>query len=219
MASLFSNGLVLSDMQKLEALRFNAPVDTKESYQNYCLLIKYLELLAEGGLVFFPLTISKTAGPDFILRTQGKTIGLEQMIAQATAYGHPMQDGVVTHPLYEPQVSSIRGMGYLDRVISGHGAAKEAPQQEWVSIITDSIQRKVLKLQSGVLNEADELELLIYDNTYVSVFIEPDEARCNLNTELQKRGIAQSGFTRISIITQNKLLYDVENCRLTVTKY
>jgi hypothetical protein len=236
MSPLFTGKLVLLDMRNLEDLHYMVPmqINTKKSYRRYC-FIKYLELLGEGKLLSFPMVIKNTETPDFIISIKGKTIGIEQTMALAWVHEQSIQpflgsQSVLSQPgnveQSEQVFKSSFGMDDEDTVylrprerMIDSGWIGDEYQLEWVKIQADTIQRKVVNLHKETFNGTDETELLIFDNTYVSVFIQPEEMMCSLNAELEKRSLTHSEFARISIVTMNRLLYDVENRQLILTKH
>jgi|GEM_PF-6909562 len=234
MSPLFTGNLVLMDVRNLEDLHYMVPMqtNTKKSYRRYC-LIKYLELLGESKLLSFPMVIKNTETPDFIISIKGKTIGIEQTMASAWAPEPTLQPILDSHYLTqigngehrERELKSSFGIDDEDIIslrprerLIGYGWSGDEYQWEWVKIQADTIQRKIVNLQKGTFKGTDETELLIFDNTYVSTFIQPEETICILKAELEKRSLKHSSFARISIVTNNRLLYDIENRQLILTQ-
>lgn len=184
---------------------------TAQHRERYCLK-QYLVTLLRNNLLTFPFKITKCESPDFIIENNDKSlVGFEITEAATESHQKAMTD------LERCPVGTILEMGTNALIppggkLTGEGWNGNAVEKEWADIVSDSIYKKTLKLNSNYFNKINEFLLLIYDNTHLSTMLHIEEVASFLQTTIRNK-MAQSSFGKlyqqVSIIHSDVLLFDV----------
>lgn len=226
--------LSIDNQQELENINFDVPdrSNGRKSYhtERYS-VIEYLKKLSKFNLVSFPMEITKHEAPDFFIKNPISSCGLEFTEASTEAFQCAMSkqsnmEGFVlidtstfkkSEQVTVKQVNqSFDGVGKKTLFfrkgdkMSGPGWIDDEPEVEWAEIIADTIKKKTVILNKPHFNTQFRTELLIYDNTHVSIkpskvigYLDKAIGSLNLNTKY----ILQ--YECISIIVHNKIIYDL----------
>ena len=96
----------------------------------------------------------------------------------------------------------------------GSGFINDEPEIEWSEIIANAIEKKTITLNKPHFYSVEDIELLIYANTHVSIFIEATDAlnylqKAIASKELKSKYALQ--YKRVSVMMHKEILYDVTN--------
>lgn len=180
--------------------------------ERYCLKI-YLIQLSQDKFLKFPLRIIKEEAPDFLILYCDETTALEVTDASTEDYQQAM-----TELANSPQ-GTVLEMGTNKLVkpgerLIGEGWEGDSVEIEWVDIILNSIKNKTETLNQPHFKTTDRYELLIYDNSHLSVMLHVKDALPLLKKAISKKlNVKHFGrnFHSISVIHKDKLLYDITN--------
>lgn len=174
--------------------------------ERYC-IVAYLLHLAETGLLDYPLALAKGESPDFTLRfADGRTRGVE-----VTEASTPEHQRAATQLERSPPGTLLEGD---DLRLPGEesrdaGWVGDEPEREWAGLVLEAVRRKVDGYDYG---NPDELELLVYDLTRVSVMIKLEDGAPFLRETIRswrREAGPQQVFSRISVLRDSALLHDV----------
>lgn len=230
--------LSISNQEQLKNTIFNVPARSygrKPYHAERYSVIEYLKKLFKYKMVNFSVMITKHESPDFLINTPDFKRGLEFTEASteafqcATSKQSSMNEFVFldlsmfkkTEQVTVKQVSrSFDGEGNKKLFIkkgdklSGQGWKNDEPEIEWSEIIAETIEKKTAILNKPHFNTDYSTELLIYDNTHVSIFVDPSEVLTYLQKaigllELKTKYDLQ--YKCVSVISHNQVLYDITN--------
>jgi hypothetical protein len=185
-------------------------------------------------MVNFPIVIKKHESPDFLIDTPGCKRGLEFTEASTESFQCATSKQSSTKLVFldlsmfkkseQVTVKQVRqsfdGEGNKKLFIkkgdkmSGQGWKNDEPEIEWSAIIAATIEKKTAILNKPHFNTNFSTELLIYDNTHVSIFVESSKVLTYLQKaigllELSTKYDLQ--YECVSVISHNKVLYDITN--------
>lgn len=203
-------------LERLSSIDCSVPTRTKgrksSHRERHCLKI-YLMYLSQNGLLSFPLKIIKEEAPDFLILCRNETTALEVTDASTEEYQRAMTELAKSPPdtVLESGTNKLVKAG--ERLI-GEGWSGNSVETEWVDIILKSIIDKTTSLNRPHFKSADRHELLIYDNSHVSVMLHLEDALPLLKKAIHEKfnvKYSEKNFHSISIIHSNQLLYDIAN--------
>lgn len=237
------NILIISNQEQLEDTIFNVPArsDGRKPYhaERYS-VIEYLKKLFKYKMVNFPIVIKKHESPDFLINTPGRKRGLEFTEASTEAFQCAISKQSSTNEIVfldlsmfkkseqvtVKQVSqSFDGKGNKKLFIkkgdrmSGQGWKNDEPETEWSAIIAETIEKKTVILNKPHFNTNFSTELLIYDNTHVSIFVEPSEVLTYLQQAIDLLELSTKydlQYECVSVISRHKVLYDITNSSIVL---
>lgn len=169
--------------------------------------------LFRNRLLKFPLKIRKEEAPDFLILCRDETTALEATDASTEEYQQAMTE-LAKSPagtLLESGTSKLVKPG--ERLI-GPGWKGNSVEIEWGDIIVKSIIDKSISLNQPHFKTANRYELLIYDNSHLSVMLHVKDAVSLLKKAVYEKlnvKYFEKNFNSISIIHNNLLLYDIGN--------
>lgn len=184
--------------------------------ERYCLKI-YLIYLLQNKLLKFPFKIIKEEAPDFFILCHNETIALEVTDAATEDYQRAMTE------LEKSPLGTILESGTYELVkpgqrLNGPGWNGNSAEIEWVRVILDSIINKIKSLNQPHFKTAGRYELLIYDNSDVSVMLHVKDAlpllKKSIHEKLNTKRFEKT-FHLISVIHSSQLLYDVTDKTLS----
>lgn len=208
-------------IKKLSNIDCSVPARTcgrKASHrERYCLKI-YLVQLSQSGILKFPLRVDKAEAPDFFLSSNDKTTTLEVTETSTENYQRAMTE-LAKSPEGTILEKGTNKLIKLGGCLIGRGWKGNSVETGWVDIILNSIINKTTSLNKPHFKFADRDELLIYDNSPVSVMLHVQEAlpllRKAIHEKLNIKHLKKR-FHAISVI-HNELLYDIGNIGNTHT--
>ena len=233
--------MFVPDIKALSNIAFTVPSRSKgrSTYhtERYG-ITQYLKALAKYGMINFPLTIEKAEAPDFMILGPAEKFGVEFTEASTEAFQCAMtkqsmiadqasfldvsmfklSEGVTTRDI----TRSFGGKGEKRFFLTpndkmrGAGWVNDEPEKEWAKVVVDAIYKKTEVLNKPHFQSKIKLELLIYDNTHVSIFIKPPEGLKYIEDELAKRNFSSSFprvYDRISVIFGKMILFDIANTK------
>lgn len=180
--------------------------------ERYCLKV-YLMHLFQNKLLKFPLRIMKKEAPDFLVLCRDGITALEVTEAGAEAYQQAMTELEKSPPETMLESSTHKLVKPGEKLI-GPGWNGNSVEIEWVAVILNSIITKTESLNQPHFKTADRYELLIYDNSDVSVILHVKDALPLLKKAIYEKLNAERferTFRCISIIHSGHLLYDIVN--------
>ncbi|MEA3369593.1 MAG: hypothetical protein U9Q24_04505 [Candidatus Ratteibacteria bacterium] len=193
---------------------------TQDSIERYSVNI-YLERLSQNKLLRFPVKIRKDECPDFFIFNCDKTTTvLEETAVKSEGFHMAMTE-------FEKSPETARldfDLSKLEKYPLSKGGNKKdllKPNEEgwnedlretkWTDIILSTINKKTKKLNGPRFKTADKYELLIYSYSYG---INIKNALLLLRKMAVERFNLKSferNFHCVSVIYDDKLLYDVAN--------
>lgn len=180
--------------------------------ERYCLRI-YLMQFSQNGLLKFPLKIRKEEAPDFLILCRDETIALEVTDASTKDYQQAVTE-LTKSPVGTLLESGTNKLVKHGERLIGEGWKGNSVEVEWVDIILNSIQNKTEALNQTHFKIANRYELLIYDNSHLSVMLHVKDALPLLKKAINEKltgNCFKKNFNSISIIHSNLLLYDIGN--------
>ncbi len=204
-------------LSKLSNIDCSVPARTqgrKSSHrERYCLKI-YLMQLSQDKFLRFPLKIRKEEAPDFIiLGYDGTTTALEVTDASTEDYQQ------ATTELEKSPIGTILESGTNKLVkpgenLVGNGWKGNSVEKEWVDIILSAVREKTKSLNKPHFKTTSKYELLIYDNSHLSVMLHVRDALPLLKKVIHEEfnlKYFERNFHAISVIHSDQLLYDIAN--------
>ena len=186
--------------------------------ERYC-VTRYLMALSNSSLLDFPLRVVKGESPDcFLYRPDSTAIGLE-----ITEAGTERHQRAATELERCPPGTLLEGEGDLRRPgepLQGRPYIGDEPERELAALVLNAVMSKTNTLNQPHFAEADTYELLIYDNSHLVVLVELENLAPLLKEvvlEWQSQQQSEKKFSRISVLHDDKLLYDCAG-RSTVLK-
>jgi hypothetical protein len=163
------------------------------------LIRRYLLTLSRLGRITYPLKLSARESPDFLLVTNGVTVGIE--VTEATS-GRDQREFTLEEGEECPSLIGKYGGRYAD------GAVGDQPERDLIADTLRAIRRKVTKLRKGVYEPTPTLELLIYANSNASFLSDERRAIEMLKPFLWQRTwrlFAHTNITRVALILGNHI--------------
>lgn len=185
--------------------------------ERYCLKI-YLIQLSQGKFLKFPLRIIKEEAPDFFISGyDGTTTALEVTDASTEDYQQAMAE-LAKSPIGTLLESDTNKLVKPGEKLIGNGWKGNSVEIEWVDIILGAIREKTKSLNKPHFKTASRYELLIYDNSHVSIMLHVKDALPLLKKAIHEEPNLKHlkrNFNVISVIHSNQLLYDIANKELS----
>jgi hypothetical protein len=166
------------------------------------LLRRYLLTLSRLGRLAYPLKLAAQESPDFLLVTNGVTVGIE--VTEATSWLDQRE-----FTLEEDEAPSLIG-AYGGRY--SDGAVGDQPERDLTADTLKAVRRKVTKIRKGGYEPTPTLELLIYANSNASLLSNEQRAIEMLKpflSEARRQLFAGTNITRVALIVRNHIaLFD-----------
>lgn len=164
---------------KLSQLDCTVPGRTKgrtsAHRERYCLKL-YLLHQAKLRLLKFPLRVTKTEAPDFIIsNAQNLRTGLEITEAGTEEYQRAMTE-LEKSPVGTVLESGTNKLVKKGERLIGEGWNGDSVEREWVPVIIRAIVNKFSSLNKQHFQLAEINELLIYDNSHLAVMLDFNKA-------------------------------------------
>lgn len=174
-------------LNTLAAIDISVPGRTKgrttEHTERYS-ICRLLSTLAETDYLSYPLCLTKRERPDFLLKCNEQTIGIE--VTEATSHDYSSYQALVEHKrpghFIEPthfrhgkELGKDRKQELLYKYkLTGIPWGGDEAEREWSLFIKDAIEKKTKKLQEGSFSKFNQNWLVIYDNSPTSFLNEQD---------------------------------------------
>ncbi|TFL15074.1 hypothetical protein CSC67_07035 [Pusillimonas caeni] len=151
---------------------------TNHHTERYC-LAHLMATLPEARLAF-PLTLTHSDKPDFLLNMPTGMVGIEhteavsENVARAEFFREKGLGPDVYFPLRarpgEPRKTAVQLRSEIKTDAPGPGWVGDAPQREWAAAMAHSIKGKMSKVMAGGFRRYPANWLLVYDNWRVPPF-------------------------------------------------
>jgi predicted nucleotidyltransferase len=178
---------------------------TADDRDRYC-IVRYLEYLAEATLLELPVVVERGQAPDFVLRFDGRSRGVE--VTEGTTAA--LQEAA-TRLERAPPGTLLEGTELREpgEPLRGDPYGGDQPEREWTAQMLDAVERKSRGFDYGT---HDELELLIYDHSEVGALVRLEDGAPFLREAVRawrREAGVDPPFSRYSVLKDSGLLFDV----------
>lgn len=208
--------LTFSDRENL--LQFLAAVDVSvpgrtegrrsQHRERYC-MVHYLQTLADGSLLEFPLRIVRSQSPDFFLNFTDCSVAVEirDVGTERSQEATTLLERSPVKTFLEGEASLVRPVEALQH----RGYKNNEGDTELAGLILDAIDDKARTINGPHFQAADFYDLLLYDNSHLVLVTDFKALRPILDALI---GTWQSCYElprrirQISVLRDSELLYD-----------
>lgn len=183
--------------------------DHRERYS----VVHYLRTVERNGLLEYPFQITKGESPDFVIESGPNRFGLE-----VTDAGSPEFQRAATELEEAPSGSVLEGRAIRrpGEPLKGEPYHGDEPERLWTADVLKAVDDKTDQLAG--YRQLPDYQLLVYDLSEFRLLTEwtVSELPARLSAAIEKsrrgRPRARPSFSRISVLRDRVLIYDVTGC-------
>lgn len=218
MEPFMTQGSELSFSDREDLLQFLGDVDVsvpgrtegRRSHhrERYC-MVHYLQTLADGSLLEFPLRIVRSESPDFFLNFTDCSVAVE-----IRDVGTERSQEATTLLERSPVGTFLEGEASLVRpgeALQHRGYKNNEGDTELAGLILDALDDKAKTINGPHFQAADFYDLLLYDNSHLVLVTDFKALRPILDASIgtwQRRYELPRRIRQISVLRDSELLYD-----------
>ena len=208
-------------LEQLSAIDIAVPLVTEESrtkdHRERYMAARLMATLARDSELTYPAQLHHREKPDFALRQQEKTIGIECVEAVSNEWAHinvlretDYPEALIMLPMLKPGTDTFTRQ---ERVQIAQGLRSGPPwvgdmaERQWAEAISYFIEGKLQKLRSGNYSEFSECWLLVQDEWRVPLY-RPEHKRKAAELCVQRLQDVAEGqsFERIYVCSGESLI-------------
>ena len=176
--------------------------------ERYCLAL-YLKALSAHDRLDLPLEVTKSEAPDYFLRASGCTAALE-----VTEVGTERHQQAMTELERRPPGTALEGERSLrapDEPLQDDGYVGNEPERALAELLLQRMRAKLATLNGQHFAEADQYDLLLYDNSHVFLSRLGDAADIlrQLISDDTSTDTKHRSFSVVTVLRDEELLYNV----------